>query len=72
MEDSKKPLIFVPPASAKRTEEISLNASKINILAPRSLRRKSPLRKAFSIWALNSTKTLAASEWAFFPTERRT
>jgi len=36
MEDSKKPLIFVPPASAKRTEEISLNASKINILAPRT------------------------------------
>ncbi len=36
MTDPKKPFIFVPPASQKAPEEISLSANKINVLAPKT------------------------------------
>ena len=35
MTDSKKPFTFVPPVSPKAPEEISLRASKINVVAPK-------------------------------------
>src|SRR5467141_3467939 len=40
MNDTKKPFIYVPPATQKAPEEISLSANKINVLAPKTLSKE--------------------------------